>query len=142
MVRFRLPHFSTSIYGLLLWRLLLSLAVLLLSRVIFGCMNADLLHMADSDAVWRAFGGGLRFDLAALVYLNAPMLLMHLLPFRFVEGRAWQRATAWVYFVPNLLALAANLADVIYFDSRSTAPQWRCSANLRTTTGGDSSISR
>ena len=59
MVRFRLPHFSTSIYGLLLWRLLLSLAVLLLSRVIFGCMNADLLHMADSDAVWRAFGGAL-----------------------------------------------------------------------------------
>lgn len=115
MVRFRLPHFSTSIYGLLLWRLLLSLAVLLLSRVIFGCMNADLLHMADSGAVWRAFCGGLRFDLAALVYLNAPMLLMHLLPFRFVEGRAWQRATAWVYFVPNLLALAANLADVIYF---------------------------
>lgn len=115
MVRFRLPHFSTSIYGLLLWRLLLSLAVLLLSRVIFGCMNADLLHMADSGAVWRAFGGGLRFDLAALVYLNAPMLLMHLLPFRFVEGGAWQRATAWVYFVPNLLALAANLADVIYF---------------------------
>lgn len=115
MVRFRLPHFSTSIYGLLLWRLLLSLAVLLLSRVIFGCMNADLLHMADSGAVWRAFCGGLRFDLAALVYLNAPMLLMHLLPFRFVEGGAWQRATAWVYFVPNLLALAANLADVIYF---------------------------
>ena len=109
-----LPKFTTSIYGLLLWRLLLSLAALTFARVVFLLFNTDLLHLGES-ALWPAFSGGLRFDLAALVYLNAPMLLMHLLPFRFVERRGWQRAAAWVYFIPNLLALAANLADVIYF---------------------------
>ena len=109
-----LPKFSTSVYGLLLWRLLLSLAALTFARVVFLLFNTDLLHLGES-ALWPAFAGGLRFDLAALVYLNAPMLLMHLLPFRFVERRGWQRAAAWVYFIPNLLALAANLTDVIYF---------------------------
>lgn len=109
-----LPKFSTSVYGLLLWRLLLSLVALTFARVVFLLFNTDLLHLGES-ALWPAFAGGLRFDLAALVYLNAPMLLMHLLPFRFVERRGWQRAAAWVYFIPNLLALAANLTDVIYF---------------------------
>ena len=109
-----LPKFTTSVYGLLLWRLLLSLAALTFARVVFLVFNTDLLHLGES-ALWPAFAGGLRFDLAALVYLNAPMLLMHLLPFRFVERRGWQRAATWVYFIPNLLALAANLADVIYF---------------------------
>ena len=110
----RLPKFTTSVYGLLLWRLLLSLAALTFARVVFLVFNTDLLHLGKT-ALWPAFAGGLRFDLAALVYLNAPMLLMHLLPFRFVERSGWQRAATWVYFVPNLLALAANLADVIYF---------------------------
>lgn len=110
----RLPKFTTSVYGLLLWRLLLSLAALTFARVVFLLFNTDLLHLGKS-ALWPAFAGGLRFDLAALVYLNAPMLLMHLLPFRFVERSGWQRAATWVYFIPNLLALAANLADVIYF---------------------------
>lgn len=110
----RLPKFTTSVYGLLLWRLLLSLAALTFARVVFLVFNTDLLHLGKT-ALWPAFTGGLRFDLAALVYLNAPMLLMHLLPFRFVERSGWQRAATWVYFVPNLLALAANLADVIYF---------------------------
>jgi len=109
-----LPKFSTSVYGLLLWRLLLSLAALTFARVVFLVFNTDLLHLGKT-ALWPAFAGGLRFDLAALVYLNAPMLLMHLLPFRFVERSGWQRAATWVYFIPNLLALAANLADVIYF---------------------------
>ena len=109
-----LPKFTTSVYGLLLWRLLLSLAALTFARIVFLVFNTDLLHLGKT-ALWPAFAGGLRFDLAALVYLNAPMLLMHLLPFRFVERRGWQRAATWVYFIPNLLALAANLADVIYF---------------------------
>ena len=82
----RLPKFTTSVYGLLLWRLLLSLAALTFARVVFLVFNTDLLHLGKT-ALWPAFSGGLRFDLAALVYLNAPMLLMHLLPFRFVERR-------------------------------------------------------
>ena len=85
-----LPKFTTSVYGLLLWRLLLSLAALTFARVVFLVFNTDLLHLGES-ALWPAFAGGLRFDLAALVYLNAPMLLMHLLPFRFAERMATRR---------------------------------------------------
>ena len=44
----RLPKFSTSVYGLLLWRLLLSLAALTLARVIFLVFNTDLLHLGKT----------------------------------------------------------------------------------------------
>lgn len=135
-----LPKFTTSIYGLLLWRLLLSLAALTFARVVFLLFNTDLLHLGES-ALWPAFSGGLRFDLAALVYLNAPMLLMHLLPFRFVERRGWQRAATWVYFIPNLLALAANLADVIYFRFTLNRTTMAVFVSLHTTMLGASCVS-
>ena len=35
----RLPKFTTSVYGLLLWRLLLSLAALTFARVVFLVFN-------------------------------------------------------------------------------------------------------
>lgn len=41
-----LPKFTTSVYGLLLWRLLLSLAALTFARVVFLVFNTDLLHLA------------------------------------------------------------------------------------------------
>lgn len=110
----RLPRFSLPVYGLLIWRLALSLLFFTLCRIIFLCANADLLHLTGNTA-FHAFAGGLRFDLAAMVYVNALAILLHLPPFRFVEHRTWQRLTAVCYFVPNALALAANLADVVYF---------------------------
>lgn len=48
-----LPKFTTSVYGLLLWRLLLSLAALTFARVVFLVFNTDLLHLGKS-ALWAA----------------------------------------------------------------------------------------
>ncbi len=94
-----LPKFSTSVYGLLLWRLLLSLAALTFARVVFLVFNTDLLHLGKT-ALWPAFAGGLRFDLAALVYLNAPMLLMHLLPFGLMVKCTPERGHNALFFIP------------------------------------------
>lgn len=44
----RLPKFTTSVYGLLLWRLLLSLAALTFARVVFLVFNTDLLHLGKT----------------------------------------------------------------------------------------------
>ena len=90
----QLPHFSISQYGMLLWRLLLAFAMLTLARVIFLWHNADLLHLEDLSSTLLAFRGGVRFDLAALVYLNALMLLLHFLPQRWSSQRWGQQFAA------------------------------------------------
>ena len=100
----QLPHFSISQYGMLLWRLLLAFAMLTLARVIFLWHNADLLHLEDLSSTLLAFRGGVRFDLAALVYLNALMLLLHFLPQRWTSQRWGQRLLRWTYLIPNILA--------------------------------------
>lgn len=108
------PHFSLNIYGLLIWRLLLSLSILTLCRIIFLWYNADLLNVVAGS--WaKLFLGGLKFDLAALVYINGLAIMLHLLPLRRMEGKRGQQFMAWCYFIPNLLALIANLADTVYF---------------------------
>lgn len=115
MKHFRLPHFSTSIYGLLFWRLLLSFLMLTLARVIFWGYNADLLHLADLSSTLLAFQGGVRFDLAALVYLNGLMLLLHFLPQRWTT-RVWgRRLLRCAYLIPNFIGFIANMTDVVYF---------------------------
>lgn len=111
----RIPHFSTSNYGMLVWRLCLALLMFTLARVVFLVYNADLLHLDGAAAVFRAFEGGLRFDLAAMVYLNALMLLLHFLPQRWTARTLGQRILRWIYLVPNILGLVANMSDVVYF---------------------------
>ena len=115
MKHLQLPHFSISQYGVLLWRLLLAFAMLTLARVIFLWHNADLLHLEDLSSTLLAFRGGVRFDLAALVYLNALMLLLHFLPQRWSSQRWGQRLLRWTYLIPNILGLMANMTDVVYF---------------------------
>ena len=115
MKHLRFPHFSISQYGMLLWRLLLAFAMLTLARVIFLWHNADLLHLEDLSSTLLAFRGGVRFDLAALVYLNALMLLLHFLPQRWSSQRWGQRLLRWTYLIPNILGLMANMTDVVYF---------------------------
>lgn len=115
MKSLRLPHFSTPNYGLLMWRIVLALLMLTVARCIFLWHNADLLHLESTAATLRAFQGGLRFDLAALVYLNALTLVLHFLPQRWTAQRWGRTLLRWTYLVPNIVGLIANMADVVYF---------------------------
>lgn len=59
--------------------------------------------------------GGFLFDTSAILYTNAPYILMMLIPLHYRESDAWQRAARWVYVLPNSLAVCMNLADSVYF---------------------------
>ena len=94
MKHLRLPHLSISQYGMLLWRLLLAFAMLTLARVIFLWYNADLLHLEDlllHTSCLSRVGCAL---MAALVYLNALMLLLHFLPQRWSKSEMGTAFTA------------------------------------------------
>jgi hypothetical protein len=96
-------------------RLSWMLVLLLVSRFIFFGINHTHfpgLSMADWASILL---GGLRFDIAALFYVNALYALLQLLPFQFRYQPAYQRAARAVFISLNGLALLINTADMAYF---------------------------
>ena len=61
--------------------------------------------------------GSLRFDTAALLYLNSLYALVMLLPLppRIRLHTAYQRAAKWLFVAVNSIGVAANLADSLYY---------------------------
>jgi phosphoglycerol transferase MdoB-like AlkP superfamily enzyme len=96
-------------------RLLWMLALLMVSRLVFFGVNHTHfpgLSMGDWASILL---GGLRFDIAALFYVNALYALLQLLPFQFRYQPHYQKLSRVVYISLNGLALLLNTADMAYF---------------------------
>ncbi len=61
------------------------------------------------------FGAGLLFDTPAILYTNAIILLMFLLPLHWKECPGFYRVARWIYTVVNSIAVYMNLMDCVYF---------------------------
>ena len=61
------------------------------------------------------FAAGLIFDTSAILYTNALVIVMMLLPLHWKERAGYYRVVRWVYVVCNSVALWANLCDCVYF---------------------------
>lgn len=99
----------------LIYRLLLVMVVYTVSRGIFYLYNADLLHIEGSAQLLRIFRGGVMFDLSAMLYLNALIILLHLLPIPQKYGVTYQKWTTAIYWICNIPAFIFNLGDTIYY---------------------------
>lgn len=113
---------TKTIYALL-WNLLMSYAVLMICRFVFVTVNYSLYSDSlCSDHLWTMLAGALRFDTAAVCYLNSPYILCLLLPLHYKEGVIMQRITKVVYIACNSIGIIANLCDAVYvpFSGRRT----------------------
>lgn len=110
----RLTQRGTT-YQVLFYRLLIALLFLSLSRLLFYIFNYHYFSDLDGAELLAAFFGGIRFDITALIILNAPYIFMNVLPFPFRRKRAWQFTANVFYFVLNILGLALNSIDGVYF---------------------------
>lgn len=105
--------------------ILLVMALYTLSRLVFVWVNADLFPDINAAHLREMLCGGVRFDLTALLYLNALYLILILLPLPpFIRNKkAYQTAVNWCYWVPNIIGLLVNCVDMVYFrftDRRTT----------------------
>lgn len=107
--------FSRNIYSVLLYRLLLIMLLFSLARIGFFLYNKDLLSPATFSQFMFMMKGGLLFDLAAVLYLNAIFIILSIVPFDFRYNKAWQTILKYYYLIVNGLALALNGADFVYF---------------------------
>ena len=100
----------------LLWDLLVVYCAYTLCRGIFTVLNWPLYA---GTLTWshglHLFGAGLLFDTPAILYTNAVILLMFLLPLHWKERTGYYRIARWIYTIVNSIAVYMNLMDCVYF---------------------------
>ena len=89
-------------------------AVYTLMRLLFWVMNRSLFADFDISTILAAFWNGIPFDLSAILYTNLLIILLSILPFKFVENRIYQRIIKICFLVINGIALLASVIDLEY----------------------------
>ena len=100
------------------------MAIYTLSRLFFYWINMDMYPNVSHAHLLEMLGGGLRFDLTALLYLNSLYLLLVLLPLppHIRNHSTYTQIAKWSLWVPNILGFIANCIDMVYvrFTDRRT----------------------
>ena len=105
----------TNIYFAFFIRIAIIFFVFSLCRGAFYWYNSALFgDMTGLQILWL-FIGGLKYDTAAIIYINAVFILMQILPLPWRERPLYQTISKYFYLIPNSIAVLINLADVAYF---------------------------
>ncbi len=109
---------------LLIKRLVLLLILFEVTRVLFFIFNYSVFKSISFTETLSVLFWGLRFDFAAIFYLNSVFILLHLIPGGFKEKKSYQLLLKIIFLFVNALALLMNFVDCAYFEylgKRSTA---------------------
>lgn len=106
---------SANIYFVLLYRILVVMFLLTLSRIGFYFFNIRMFPDIPFVQLAGILKGGLLFDISAAVYVNLLYLFFNLLPFDFRYSNIYQKVLKYLFFITNGIALAANGADYVYY---------------------------
>lgn len=101
-------------------KLLIAFVMFTLCRVLFVLFNLE--HFESIE--FSAFFYGLRFDMVAIAFLLAPMLILALIPAPFRNFKPYQKTVSSLFYIALFSGLALNLIDLAYFDftlKRTTA---------------------
>jgi len=115
MKRLTYAYAQAAMLRLLCYRLCVMLLIYTAVRAAFVVYNYQLLSAPGIPELVRAFVGGLRFDWSILMYVNALVVLLHVLPFRFRFRRWYRSLLKWVFYLCNVPMLVIALVDIAYF---------------------------
>lgn len=93
--------FDLNIYSATLYQLVIAVLMMVLTRLFYYLYNQDLFAGIRVGELLKLFWGGVRFDLAAVFYLNLLFILLRILPFEFVNKHSYIKLTNIVYIVCN-----------------------------------------
>lgn len=102
-------------YAVLIYRLFVILLILSLSRICLYFFNTGYFNEVSTKDLFSIYILGFRFDMAALMMLNAPLILFSTLPFRFKKTEITNKIVLYITLFANSLAIIFNLIDVAYF---------------------------
>jgi phosphoglycerol transferase MdoB-like AlkP superfamily enzyme len=107
----------TNYYFVLLYRLAIVMLLFFICRFIFYFLNLSLFPGIQANEWGYILYGGFIFDLAALLYYNALMLVLMTIPIPYVwrTSGVYQQVVKWVFYIFNGIALLLNCVDIIYY---------------------------
>ena len=116
--------FSKNIFVVLIYRILLIMFLFSLCRIGFFVFNYKMFPGISSSQFIRILGGGLSFDISAVVYINMLFILLHIIPLEVRYKDVYQVVLKYLFFITNGIAIAMNGMDFVYYrfvDKRATA---------------------
>jgi phosphoglycerol transferase MdoB-like AlkP superfamily enzyme len=127
-----------NIYLALFYRIALAMLLFSICRVGFYLFNQEAFQGISGGTWVNILWGGLQFDLTAIIYTNALLILLMILPFEIRFNKIYQSACSILFYVFNGIALAANVADFVYYQftgRRTTADLFQQFENETNLTG-------
>ncbi len=109
-------HYSLQKLWVLIKRMSILFVIYQLLRFIFFVYNKHHFTDVGLSGYLRMMWGGLRFDLTAILYLNAIFVILSMLPVRFKHNSGFKRLLFYLFIVTNSIGFALNLMDIFYFD--------------------------
>lgn len=107
--------FTTNIYISLFYRLAIVIFIFFISRLLFYLLNTGYFPGISFSNWMNILAGGLKFDIAAMFYVNGLFILLYALPLPIRYNSGYQKLAKIVFFITNGLAYAINCIDFIYF---------------------------
>lgn len=104
-----------NIYWGLLKSLLLVMGFYTICRISFYLFNISFFPDMTLPRMSRILLGGLKFDLAAILYLNSLFILLTIVPLAVKFNPTYQKILKYVFWVTNGIGLAINIADNVYY---------------------------
>lgn len=135
---YRVGKLTGNVYWALLLRLALAMLLFSLCRVGFYLFNTGFFPNMPVGKFLVLMMGGLKFDLAAVLYVNLLFVVLMILPLGFRFKFGYQEVAKYIFFITNGLALALNVSDFIYYRftlRRTTADVVRQFENEQNITG-------
>lgn len=80
-------------------------------RVVFWLLNLRFFP----ETPFIAFIAGIRFDLAALMWLNIPLVILHILPIPWRDHPAYRGLLKSVFYICNIPGYILACGDIVYF---------------------------
>lgn len=106
---------SANLYIALLYRFLLVLVIYTFLRLGFFLLNMQLFQSVTFPKLMYMQLGGIKFDLSALLYINALFILLQVVPFPFRYNKLYQRFCKYLFIISNSIGIALNLVDFAYY---------------------------
>ncbi len=107
--------FQLSLHTILIYRLTLIVALFTFSRFLFYIFNLNYFSGIGFVNFIKIMTGGIRFDISAILIVNSIYIVLWIVPLKLKYNKYYQKATDYLFYITNSIALMANFVDIIYY---------------------------
>lgn len=102
-------------YIVLLYQFVVLLFLYAICRLLFYWFNLALFPNVSTGELLTIMRGGVKFDTAGLLYLNAAYMLLYIFPHPWKFRAGYQKFLRWWFIIINSIGLALNAIDFKYY---------------------------